>query len=211
MGSSIARDAAGASSQLFWQLWDADTGTFTYLLADPHSSEAVVIDPVFERHSRDLALIDELGLRLVASIDTHVHADHVTGSWCMHAANGCSIALAAVAGADFVSHTLAHGDTLAFGCRSLSVRATPGHTDGCLAYVLDDASMAFTGDALLIRGCGRSDFQKGHAEALWNSINQQILSLPQHCLLHPGHDYEGRSVTSVAEEFRFNPRLGGAA
>ena len=80
MGSSIARDAAGASSQLFWQLWDADTGTFTYLLADPHSSEAVVIDPVFERHSRDLALIDELGLRLVASIDTHVHADHVMGS-----------------------------------------------------------------------------------------------------------------------------------
>ena len=211
MGVSIACDAAGASSLLFRQLWDSGTGTFTYLLADPLSSEAVLIDPVFERHSRDLALINELGLRLVASIDTHVHADHVTGSWCLHAATGCSIALAAVAGADFVSQPLAHGDSIAFGRRSLSVRATPGHTDGCLTYVLDDASMAFTGDALLIRGCGRCDFQQGSAEALWNSINKQILSLPQHCLLYPGHDYEGRSVTSVAEEARFNPRFGGAA
>ena len=96
MGSSIASDAAGASSLLFRQLWDSGTGTFTYLLADPFSSEAVLIDPVFERHNRDLALINELGLRLVASIDTHVHADHVTGSWCLHAATGCSIALAAV-------------------------------------------------------------------------------------------------------------------
>ena len=211
MGPSITRDAAGANALLFRQLWDADTGTFTYLLADPSSAEAVLIDPVFERHSRDLALINEMGLRLVASIDTHVHADHVTGSWCLHAATGCSIALAAVAGADFVSQPLAHGDTLAFGSRSLSVRATPGHTDGCLTYVLDDASMAFTGDALLIRGCGRCDFQQGSAEALWNSIHQQILSLPQQCLLYPGHDYEGRSVTSVAEETRFNPRFGGAA
>tara|TARA_Y100000385_G_scaffold128651_1_gene133979 strand:+ start:595 stop:1698 length:1104 start_codon:yes stop_codon:yes gene_type:complete len=210
MGSSIAREAAGESSLLFRQLWDSPTGTFTYLLADPLSLEAVLIDPVFERHSRDLALINELGLLLMASIDTHVHADHVTGSWCLNAATGCSIALAAVAGADFVSQPLAHGDTIAFGRRSLSVRATPGHTNGCLTYVLDDASMAFTGDALLIRGCGRCDFQQGSAEALWNSINKQILSLPQHCLLYPGHDYEGRSVTSVAEESRFNPRFGGA-
>ena len=208
---SIALDAAGASSLLFRQLWDAETGTLTYLLADPVSAEAVVIDPMFEQHARDLALIHELGLRLVACLDTHVHADHVTGSWSLHAATGCAIGLAAVAGADFVTRPLVDGDAIAFGDRFLSVRATPGHTNGCLTYVLDDDSMAFTGDALLIRGCGRCDFQQGSAKNLWHSITQRILSLPQSCLLYPGHDYVGRSVTSVAEEARFNPRFGGAA
>ena len=203
--------AAGGGSLLFRQLFDAETGTFTYLLADVPSRRALLIDSVFEQHQRDLSLIRELGLELVASIDTHAHADHVTGSWLMHEATGSAIGLAAAAGAQNVTLPLRHGDRVAFGHRHVEVRSTPGHTDGCLTFVLDDRSMAFTGDALLVRGCGRCDFQQGNAHSLWSSINQQILSLPESCLLYPGHDYTGRNVTSVAEEKAFNARLGGAA
>jgi glyoxylase-like metal-dependent hydrolase (beta-lactamase superfamily II)/rhodanese-related sulfurtransferase len=203
--------AAGGGSLLFRQLFDGDTGSFTYLLADVPSRQGVIIDTVFEQHDRDLALINELGIELVASIDTHAHADHVTGSWLMHEASGCAIGLAAAAGAENVSLPLAHGDRLTFGGRWLEVRATPGHTNGCLSYVLDDQSLAFSGDALLVRGCGRCDFQQGNAHSLYRSITEQIFSLPDSCLLYPGHDYTGRSVTSVAEEKAFNARLGGNA
>ncbi|MCP9926950.1 rhodanese-like domain-containing protein [Cyanobium sp. CH-040] len=203
--------AAGGGALLFRQLFDAETGTFTYLLADAASREGVIIDPVFEQHQRDLSLIRELGIALVASLDTHVHADHVTGSWLMHAATACAIGLAAAGGAENVTLPLAHGDRVTFGSRHLEVRSTPGHTDGCLTYVLDDRSMAFTGDALLVRGCGRCDFQQGNARALWASITGQIFTLPESCLLYPGHDYTGRSVTSVAEEKAYNARLGAGA
>ena len=203
--------AAGGGSLLFRQLFDAATGTFTYLLADVTTRQGVLIDPVFEQHSRDLSLIDELGIELVASIDTHAHADHVTGSWLMHEASGCAIGLAATARADNVTLPLKHGDRVAFGNRFLNVRSTPGHTDGCISFVLDDHSMAFTGDALLVRGCGRCDFQQGNAHTLWRSITEQIFSLPDACLLYPGHDYTGRTVSSVVEEKAFNARLGGAA
>jgi glyoxylase-like metal-dependent hydrolase (beta-lactamase superfamily II)/rhodanese-related sulfurtransferase len=203
--------AAGAGSLLFRQLFDGDTGSFTYLLADVPSRQGVIIDTVFEQHDRDLALINELGIELVASIDTHAHADHVTGSWLMHEASGCAIGLAAAAHAENVSLPLAHGDRLTFGGRWLEVRATPGHTDSCLSFVLDDQSLAFSGDALLVRGCGRCDFQQGNAHSLYRSITEQIFSLPDSCLLYPGHDYTGRSVTSVAEEKAFNARLGGDA
>jgi len=203
--------AAGGGALLFRQLFDGDTGTFTYLLADVATRHAVLIDPVFEQHHRDLALNRELGLTLVACLDTHAHADHVTGSWLMHAATGCAIALAASAGAENVTLPLQHGDRVAFGRRCLEVRSTPGHTDGCLSFVLDDQSMAFTGDTLLVRGCGRCDFQQGDPHRLWRSITEQIFSLPEACLLYPGHDYTGRGVTSVVEEKAFNARLGGAA
>jgi glyoxylase-like metal-dependent hydrolase (beta-lactamase superfamily II) len=203
--------AAGGGSLLFRQLFDGDTGTFTYLLADVPSRKGVIIDTVFEQHGRDLSLVRELGIDLVASIDTHAHADHVTGSWLMHEATGCAIGLAAAARAENVTLPLAHGDRINFGARFVEVRATPGHTDGCISFVLDDQSMAFTGDALLVRGCGRCDFQQGNAHTLWTSITGQILSLPERCLLYPGHDYTGRGVTSVAEEKAFNARLGGDA
>ncbi|WP_411870469.1 MBL fold metallo-hydrolase [Vulcanococcus limneticus] len=203
--------AAGGGSLLFRQLFDGDTGTFTYLLADVPSRKGVIIDTVFEQHGRDLSLIRELGIEVVASIDTHAHADHVTGSWLMHEATGCAIGLAAAARAENVTRPLTHGDQVAFGGRFVEVRATPGHTDGCISFVLDDQSMAFTGDALLVRGCGRCDFQQGNAHTLWNSITEQLLTLPESCLLYPGHDYTGRSVTSVAEEKAFNARLGGDA
>ena len=203
--------AAGGGSLFFRQLCDVNTGTFTYLLADVPSGKGVLIDSVFERHARDLALILELGIHLVASIDTHLHADHVTGSWLMHQATGGAIGLAAAAQASHVTLPLQHGDQLAFGRRHLEVRATPGHTNGCLSFVIDDHTMAFTGDALLVRGCGCCDFQQSDAPTLWRSITGQIPSLPEWCLLYPGHDYTGRSVTSVAEERAFNPRLGGTA
>jgi glyoxylase-like metal-dependent hydrolase (beta-lactamase superfamily II)/rhodanese-related sulfurtransferase len=203
--------AAGGRSLLFRQLFDADTGTFTYLLADVVSRQGVLIDSVAEQHARDLALIQELGIELVASIDTHAHADHVTGSWLMHQVTGCAIGLAAAAHAQNVTMPLAHGDRVHFGARSVAVRSTPGHTDGCITFVLDDQSMAFTGDALLVRGSGRSDFQQGDPHVLYRSITEQILSLPESCLLYPGHDYSGRTVTSVAEEKAFNARLGAGA
>jgi glyoxylase-like metal-dependent hydrolase (beta-lactamase superfamily II)/rhodanese-related sulfurtransferase len=203
--------AAGGGSLLFRQLFDADTGTYTYLLVDVPSGEGVLIDSVFERHERDLSLIQELDVDLVACLDTHAHADHVTGSWLMHEATGCAIGLAAAARAENVTRPLQHGDRVSFGGRHVEVRSTPGHTDGCLTFVLDDQSMAYTGDALLVRGCGRCDFQQGDAHTLWSSITEQIFSLPDSCLLYPGHDYTGRTVTSVAEEKAFNARLGGAA
>jgi glyoxylase-like metal-dependent hydrolase (beta-lactamase superfamily II)/rhodanese-related sulfurtransferase len=203
--------AAGGHSLLLRQLFDADTGTFTYLLADVASRQGMLIDAVFEQHGRDLSLLRELGITLVACLDTHAHADHVTGSWLMHEATGCAIGLAAAVGAANVTLPLQHGDRVAFGDRALEVRSTPGHTDGCISFVLDDQRMAFTGDALLVRGCGRCDFQQGNAHTLWRSITEQLLSLPESCLLYPGHDYTGRGVTSVAEEKAFNARLGGAA
>ena len=203
--------AAGGGPLLFRQLFDAETGTFTYLLADAASRQGLLIDSVFEQHGRDLALIRELGIELVASLDTHAHADHVTGSWLMQQASGCAIGLAAAVGAENVSLPLAHGDRVPFGSRYLEVRSTPGHTDGCLTYVLDDQAMAFSGDALLVRGCGRCDFQQGDAHSLWRSITEQILTLPDSCLIYPGHDYTGRQVSSVVEEKAYNVRLGGQA
>jgi sulfur dioxygenase len=194
---------------IFRQLFDAPSSTYTYLLADPATRQAVLIDPVFEQARRDAALLRELGLTLVATLDTHVHADHVTAAWLHRQRCGSRIGVAACANAEGTDLPLRPGDRVAFGARHLQVRATPGHTDGCLSFVLDDASMAFTGDALLIRGCGRTDFQQGSAERLYRSVHGQLLSLPPGCLLYPAHDYQGRHVTTVAEERRWNPRFGG--
>jgi glyoxylase-like metal-dependent hydrolase (beta-lactamase superfamily II)/rhodanese-related sulfurtransferase len=194
---------------IFRQLFDPQSSTYTYLLGDSRSREAVLIDTVFEQARRDAALLSELELRLAYTLETHVHADHVTGAWILKRQFASRIALAQNSGAVGADRLLAHGDRIEFGERHLQVRATPGHTSGCLTYVMDDESMAFTGDCLLIRGSGRTDFQQGDAHALYRSAHTQILTLPQNCLLYPAHDYRGLTVTSVAEERRFNPRLGG--
>ncbi|MFZ5782555.1 MAG: rhodanese-like domain-containing protein [Pseudomonadota bacterium] len=194
---------------VFRQLFDPTSSTYTYLLACSVAREAVLIDPVFEQARRDAALIGELGLTLLWTLDTHVHADHVTGAWLLKQKLGSRIALSAASGASGADRLLADGDRIGFGRRSLEVRATPGHTDGCVSYVLDDESMAFTGDCLLIRGSGRTDFQQGDPRALYRSVRSRIFSLPETCLLYPAHDYRGLTATSVAEERRFNPRLGG--
>ena len=145
---------------LFRQLFDPQSSTYSYLLADREGGEAVLIDPVFEQVPRDSALIRELGLTLGWTLETHVHADHVTGAWLLRQRLGSRIALAAASGADGADRWLDDRDTVAFGRRFVQVRATPGHTSGCLTYVLDDETMAFTGDCVLIRGCGRTDFQQ---------------------------------------------------
>ena len=194
---------------VFRQLFDPTSSTYTYLLGCSVSREAVLIDPVFEQVRRDAALIGELGLQLKWTLDTHVHADHVTGAWLLKQKLGSSIALSAAAGASGVDRQLGDGDRVEFGRRSLEVRATPGHTNGCVTYVLDDESMAFTGDCIMIRGSGRTDFQQGDPRALYRSVRSRIFSLPETCLLYPAHDYRGLTATSVAEEKKFNPRLGG--
>ncbi|HSQ68716.1 MAG TPA: MBL fold metallo-hydrolase, partial [Steroidobacteraceae bacterium] len=194
---------------IFRQLFDAQSSTYTYLLADTRSRQAVLIDPVFEQARRDAALVQELGLELLWTLETHVHADHVTGAWLLKQRTGSRIALAARSGASGADRLLEDGDRVEFGGRWLDVRATPGHTDGCLTFVLDDQHMAFTGDCLLIRGSGRTDFQQGDAATMYHSVRDRIFSLPATCLLYPAHDYRGLTVTSVYEERRFNPRLGG--
>ncbi len=194
---------------VFRQLFDPSSSTYTYLLADGKSGAAVLIDPVFEQVRRDAALIGELGLQLLYTLETHVHADHVTGAWLLRQQTGCRIALSADSGAEGADRYLVPDDVIAFGAHNLQVRKTPGHTNGCLTYVLDDRSMAFTGDCLLIRGSGRTDFQQGDPHAMYRSVHQQIFTLPENCLLYPAHDYRGLTVTSVGEERHFNPRLGG--
>lgn len=194
---------------LLRQLFDPQSSTYSYLLGDRASGEAILIDPVFEQARRDAALVRELGLKLVATLETHVHADHVTGAWLLKERCGSAIVVPKEGGAAGADRSLAHGEQVRFGARHVEMRATPGHTHGCATYVLDDKSMAFTGDALLIRGTGRTDFQHGDAHALYRSVRGQVLTLPPQCLLYPAHDYRGLTVTSVEEELRFNPRLGG--
>jgi sulfur dioxygenase len=195
---------------IFRQLFDPQSSTYTYLLGSSKSGEAILIDPVFEQVRRDSALIQELGLKLTHTLETHVHADHVTGAYLLKQRWGSKIAVSAESGAACPDILLKQGDKIRFGERYVEARSTPGHTNGCMSFVLDDESMAFTGDVLLIRGSGRTDFQQGNAHAMYRSVHLQLFTLPDTCLLYPGHDYRGLTVTSVAEEKRFNPRLGGA-
>jgi len=197
-------------SIVFRQLHDLRSGTYTYLLADPTMRQAVLIDPVLEHARRDSALLRELDLKLEFTLETHVHADHVTGAWMLKRLTSSQIALAAKSNATGIDLPLNHGDKIQFGSRQLEARATPGHTDGCMTYVLDDKSMAFTGDALLIRGAGRTDFQHGDARTLFRSIKEQIFTLPDECLIYPAHNYVGLPCSSVREEKQFNPRIGYA-
>jgi glyoxylase-like metal-dependent hydrolase (beta-lactamase superfamily II)/rhodanese-related sulfurtransferase len=196
---------------IFRQLFDPVSSTYTYLLGCEETRDAVVIDTVFEQHARDTALIRELGLVVRYVLDTHVHADHVTGAWLMRKALNAETVLSARYDVKNIDLPVDHGDVLAFGNCSLSVRATPGHTNGCLTYVTGTRDMAFTGDCLMIRGAGRTDFQAGDEHVMWLSIREQIFSLPDQCLIYPGHDYMGRTVSTVLEEKRFNPRIGGDA
>jgi len=192
---------------IFRQLFDRESCTYTYLLADSHTKEAILIDPVYELVERDVQVIKQLNLNLVYAANTHCHADHVTGTGLLkNQLPQCKslISKNAKAKADVY---LEHGDSIEVGGLVLEVRSTPGHTDGCVTYVCHKEGMAFTGDALLIRGCGRTDFQQGDAGRLYESVHSQILSLPDYTKLYPAHDYKGFTVTTVAEEKNYNPRL----
>ncbi len=194
---------------IFRQLFDPESSTYTYLLADEQTRQAVLIDPVLEQIDRDTTLLRELGLDLVYALDTHVHADHVTALGTLRERLGCKTVLSRRAGVGCADISVGDGDRIAFGEHALDVLETPGHTNGCLSYVASGLSMAFTGDALLIRGTGRTDFQQGDAATLYRSVHHKLFTLPESTLLYPGHDYKGRTVTTVVEERRFNPRLGG--
>lgn len=202
--------SAGAKSEndvLFRQLFDEKSWTYTYLLADLNTKEALLIDPVLEQVERDVKLFSELGLRLVYAVNTHAHADHITGSGKLKGIlSGCRSVIAAASKARADQH-LNPGEVFGVGCVELEARATPGHTDGCMTYVWHDQRKAFTGDALLIRGCGRTDFQQGNPERLYESVHSQILSLPEDYNLYPAHDYKGLTTTTVWEELKYNPRL----
>ena len=195
---------------IFRQLLDYDSFTYTYLIGDEASGEALLIDSVKSQVGRDLQIIEELGLTLKMTVDTHVHADHVTAAGELRKLTGCITGGAAVADVACVDQGLNDGDFISIGDLKLEVRSTPGHTSSCISIVLHDEAqpMAFTGDALLIRGSGRTDFQQGCSKTLYASVRNKIFSLPGHTLLYPGHDYKGRTVTSVAEEKAHNPRLG---
>jgi glyoxylase-like metal-dependent hydrolase (beta-lactamase superfamily II)/rhodanese-related sulfurtransferase len=192
---------------LFRQLFDADSSTYSYLLADERTREAVLIDPVIEQFDRDRTLIEELELRLLYVLDTHVHADHVTASGLLHEHFASKSVVSERAGVVCADVLVKHGDLIRFGAHQLEVRETPGHTNGCLSYVSAEARAIFTGDALLIRACGRTDFQGGDAATLYRSVHEQIFTLPDETTIYPAHDYRGRTASSVGEERRWNPRL----
>ncbi len=198
-----------ARLMIFRQLFDRETSTYTYLLGDEETRAAALIDPVLEQVERDLSLLDELGLKLTYVLETHVHADHVTAASILRERTGARTVVSANAGAACADVTAHDGDVVRLGGVSIEVRETPGHTNGCLTYVTADHQYAFTGDALFIRGCGRTDFQEGDSRTLYRSVHDKIFTLPDSCAIYPGHDYKGRTRSSVGEEKQFNPRLGG--
>lgn len=193
---------------LFRQLFDRESCTYTYLLGDTTTREAILIDPVFELAERDAQLVKDLDLELKYVMNTHVHADHITGTGRLKkmAGSGVKSLISEASGAD-ADDVLGNSQKVKFGQLSLEVRSTPGHTNGCVSYVFHDGRMVFTGDTLLIRGCGRTDFQEGDSETLYNSVHSQIFTLPEDYLVYPAHDYKGVMCSSVGEEKKYNPRL----
>ncbi len=196
---------------IFKQLFEADSSTYTYLIADRDSGKAILIDPVRETVERDLQVLKDLNLTLTATLETHVHADHLTGARLLKTKTGCDIAYPAMVQSSCIDIGIQEGKAFQVGAIELNPLYTPGHTDHHHAYLIDTPvqKLLFTGDALLIEACGRTDFQSGDAEALYNSIHNKIFSLPDETLVYPGHDYDGRFITSVAQEKIRNPRLGG--
>jgi sulfur dioxygenase len=190
---------------IFRQLFDSTSGTYTYLLASRRGGEALIIDPVLEKVDRYIQLIRELDLRLVKAVDTHLHADHITGLGALRDRTHCVTVMGERSNVDVVSMRLSDGDRLTIEGLALNVLYTPGHTDDSYSFLLHDR--VFTGDTLLIRGTGRTDFQNGDARAQYDSIFNKLLRLPEETMVFPAHDYKGETVSTIGEEKRFNPRL----
>jgi len=190
---------------IFRQLFDQVSSTYTYLLASRSGGEALIIDPVLEKVDRYLQLIGELDLKLVKAVDTHLHADHITGLGALRDKTQCTTVMGEQTKADVVSMRLSDGDRLTIEGISLDVLYTPGHTDDSYCFAMQDR--VFTGDTLLIRGTGRTDFQNGDARAQYDSIFNRLLKLPEATFVYPGHDYKGDTVSTIGEEKAFNPRL----
>jgi sulfur dioxygenase len=190
---------------IFRQLFDQTSSTYTYLLASRHGGEALIIDPVLERVDRYIQLLRELDLRLVKAIDTHLHADHITGLDALRERTQCITVMGEQTKAEIVSIRVTDGDRVGIEGLSLDVAYTPGHTDDSYSYLLPDR--VFTGDTLLIRGTGRTDFQNGDPRAQYESLFGRLLKLPDETLVYPAHDYKGDTVSTIGEERAFNPRL----
>jgi len=189
-------------------MFEAESSTYTYILADKISKEAAIIDSVLESVDRDLKLIAELGLNLLYVLDTHIHADHITGAGKIREQTNAKTAISAAAGISCVDMALEDGQELLLGNKKIKVIATPGHTDTCLSYYFE--GMVFTGDSLLIRSCGRTDFQQGSADKLYDSIRLKLFTLPSETVVYPGHDYARQTSSTIALEKQFNPRLSEA-
>lgn len=191
---------------LFRQLFDPETSTYTYLIADPESKTAVLVDSVIEQVARDLTLLQELGLTLNYCLETHVHADHVTGAGLLRQQTGCTTVVPQGANVDCADQFLEDGQRLRVGKVEILAIATPGHTDSHMAYLVNDTHV-LTGDALFIRGCGRTDFQSGDAGTLYDVVTQRLFQLPETILVYPGHDYRGHTISTIGEEKQWNPRF----
>lgn len=193
------------SDIIFHQLFEAETSTYTYIIADKRTKEAAIIDPVLETVDRDLKLIEELDLKLLFILDTHIHADHITGAGELRKRTLAKTGVSENSGVACVDISLADGQELLLGDKKIKVLATPGHTDTCLSYLFEE--MVFTGDALLIRTCGRTDFQQGSPEKLYKSIHEKLYQLPSETVLYPGHDYRGLTSSTIGLEQKYNARL----
>jgi len=191
---------------IFRQLFDHESSTYTYLIGDEQTRTALLIDAVREQAERDLRLLDELDLRLAYALDTHVHADHITAAGLLRDRTG-AITVGGRGGAPCVDLQVGHGDALKLGSLEIRALATPGHTDDSLSFLVE--GNVFTGDALLIRGTGRTDFQNGDAGALYDSITRVLFALPDETRVFPAHDYRGMTTSTIGEEKRHNPRLAG--
>ena len=190
---------------IFRQLFDKESSTYTYLLAHRRGAEALIIDPVLENVPQYLQLVRELDLKLVMAVDTHVHADHVSGSARLRDSSRCMYAMGQETKAECLTHRFKDNDTIVFGRLAMRAIYTPGHTDDSYCFLMNDR--VFTGDTLLIRGTGRTDFQNGDPGAQYDSIFDRLLTLPDETLVYPAHDYQGRTSSSIIEEKHFNPRL----
>ncbi len=203
---NIFNPATTPPTLLFRQLLDPETSSYTYLIADRQTREAVLVDPVLEQVERDLQIIDELGLTLRYCLETHLHADHITGAGQLRQQRGCQILVPQDAAVIKADQSLADGEILTLGAVTMQAIATPGHTNAHLAYLVNQTHL-LTGDALLIRGCGRTDFQGGDAGTLYDVVIQKLFTLPDETLVYPAHDYKGRTVSTIGEEKRLNPRF----
>lgn len=204
--SDSARSYVDQSKLIFRQLFDRESCTYTYLIADPHTRQAILVDPVLEQLDRDLQILRELNLVLRYCIETHVHADHITGAGQLRSRTGCRIIVPEGAPVNNADYKMTHAEILKLGMIEMIAITTPGHTDSHMAYLINEIHL-LTGDALFIRGCGRTDFQGGAAELLYDAVTQKLFSLPNETFVYPGHDYHGRTVSTIGEEKRWNPRF----
>ncbi len=191
---------------LFRQLFEFQTSTYTYLIANQETKEAVLIDPVLSQVERDLNLLKQLGLSLRYSLETHVHADHITGTAKLREITGCLGVVPINADVSCADLRIHDQEVLQIGLLKIEAIATSGHTDSHMAYLVNDTHL-FTGDSLLIRGCGRTDFQSGRAATLYKSVTERLFTLPDTTLVYPGHDYRGMTVSTIGEEKQWNPRF----